>query len=134
MSEIYLVMCRNPAGKINCIAVPKGTPGLTFGAKEKKMGWRSQPTRQVFFDNVRVPASHRIGEEGHGFRIAMAGLDGGRLSIAACSIGAAQTCLEIALEHCKSTGRSTGDDVQQSQMFRLADMAGKISQARVLLR
>src|SRR5215470_13848682 len=90
VSDIYVVMARTggegPRG-ISCIVVEKGTPGLSFGAQEKKLGWKSQPTAMVLFDDCRVPAENRIGEEGQGFRIAMAGLDGGRLNIAACSIG-----------------------------------------------
>lgn len=99
MSSVYLVMCRTAPTAISCIAVPLGTPGLSFGSNEKKMGWRSQPTRQVRFEDVRVPVTNRIGKEGEGFRIAMGGLDGGRLNIAACSIGAATTCLDIAVKH-----------------------------------
>lgn len=128
MSDIYLVMCRTSQERISCLAVTKDSKGLSFGMNEKKMGWRSQPTRQVFFDNVRVPVSQRIGDEGQGFRIAMAGLDGGRLSIAACSIGGAQACLDMALAHCRQ------HEADQMTLFRLVDMAGKIMQSRQLLR
>jgi alkylation response protein AidB-like acyl-CoA dehydrogenase len=92
-----MVTCRTSPKVISCIAVPLNTPGLSFGINEKKMGWRSQPTRQVRFDNVRVPKSHLLGKEGEGFKLAMSGLDGGRLLIGACSLGAADACLEILL-------------------------------------
>jgi alkylation response protein AidB-like acyl-CoA dehydrogenase len=101
-SDIYVVMCRTggegPKG-ISALVVPKDTPGLAFGKQEKKLGWNSQPTAMVIFENARVPAANRLGEEGDGFKIAMMGLDGGRLNISACSIGAARACLEAAREH-----------------------------------
>ncbi|MEO1476320.1 MAG: acyl-CoA dehydrogenase family protein, partial [Pseudomonadota bacterium] len=99
-SDIYVVMARTSddgAKGVSTFIVEKDAPGLSFGANERKMGWNSQPTRQVLFDGCRVPAKNRIGEEGHGFRFAMAGLDGGRLNIAACSIGGAQDALDRAL-------------------------------------
>ena len=89
---------RGRAEGISCIVVEKGTPGLSFGAQEKKLGWKSQPTAMVKFENCRVPVANRIGAEGEGFKIAMAGLDGGRLNIAACSIGGAQFCLDRTVE------------------------------------
>ncbi len=101
-SDIYVVMARTGgegARGISCFVVENGTPGLTFGAQEKKLGWKSQPTAVVDFDNVRVPAENMVGEEGQGFRIAMAGLDGGRLNIAACSLGGAQFCLDRTIGH-----------------------------------
>jgi alkylation response protein AidB-like acyl-CoA dehydrogenase len=105
MSDIYVVMCRtsdHPGPKgISTLIIPKDAKGISFGAQEKKMGWHCQPTRQVLFEDVRVPVTNRIGEEGDGFKFAMAGLDGGRLSIAACSIGAAQACFELALQYVK---------------------------------
>lgn len=95
-SDLYLVMARTggpgPKG-ISCLAVEAGTPGLSFGAQERKMGWNSQPTAAVVFEECRVPVANRIGAEGQGFRMAMAGLDGGRINIASCSLGAAQACL-----------------------------------------
>src|SRR5947199_2902812 len=97
VSDIYVCMVRTGEGGprgISCIVVEKGTPGLSYGAQEKKLGWKSQPTAMVNFENCRVPAANLIGSEGQGFRIAMAGLDGGRLNIAACSIGGAQFCLD----------------------------------------
>jgi alkylation response protein AidB-like acyl-CoA dehydrogenase len=106
MSDIYLVMCRTgaagPSG-ISCLVIPKDARGLSLGGLEKKMGWNCQPTRQITFEDVRIPASNLLGKEGGGFRMAMAGLDGGRLSIGACSLGAAQACLERALAYVKVT-------------------------------
>src|SRR5262249_15499105 len=101
-ADLYVCMVRTGeegANGITCVAVEKGTPGLSFGAQEKKLGWKSQPTAMVMFEDCRVPVANRIGEEGQGFRIAMAGLDGGRLNIAACSIGGAQFCLDRTIEY-----------------------------------
>ncbi|MBV8791671.1 MAG: acyl-CoA dehydrogenase family protein, partial [Pseudolabrys sp.] len=102
VSDIYVVMARTgesgPRG-ISCIVVEKGTPGLSYGAQERKLGWKSQPTAMVSFENCRVPAGNLIGKEGEGFKIAMAGLDGGRLNIAACSIGGAQFCLDRTIAY-----------------------------------
>ena len=100
-SDVYVLMAKTSdagARGVSAFIIPLGTPGLSFGNNEKKMGWNSQPTRQVMLDEVRIPAANRIGEEGHGFKFAMAGLDGGRLNIAACSIGGAQRALDKALE------------------------------------
>ena len=130
MSSIYLVMCRTAPTAISCIAVPLGTPGLSFGNNENKMGWRSQPTRQVRFEDVRVPVLNRIGREGEGFKIAMSGLDGGRLNIAACSIGAATTCLNIAIKHL----REKPGGANQTESFAIADMFGKLHSSRLILR
>ncbi|XP_075728753.1 isobutyryl-CoA dehydrogenase, mitochondrial isoform X3 [Rhipicephalus microplus] len=103
-SEVYVVMCRTggpgPRG-ISTVVVEKGTPGLSFGKKEKKLGWNSQPTRMVIFEDCRVPVSHRLGEEGQGFTIAMEGLNGGRINIASCSMGAAAASIDIVTEHMK---------------------------------
>ena len=99
VSDVYAVMARTGgegAGGISCILVEKDTPGLSFGAKERKMGWNSQPTAQVMFTDCRVPKSNRVGEEGEGFKIAMQGLDGGRVNIAACSLGGARAAMEAA--------------------------------------
>ena len=87
-----------PSG-ISCLVVEKGTPGLTFGKQEKKLGWNSQPTAMVIFENCRVPVANRLGAEGDGFKIAMTGLDGGRINIGACSLGGARACLDLAREH-----------------------------------
>src|SRR5690606_1008018 len=112
----------------------KGTPGLTFGAQEKKLGWKSQPTSMVMFENCRVPASNLIGKEGEGFKIAMAGLDGGRLNIGACSIGGAQFCLDRTVDYMKERkqfGTRLADF--QALQFRIADYATELEAARLLL-
>jgi alkylation response protein AidB-like acyl-CoA dehydrogenase len=119
---------------ISTFVVEGGTPGLSFGANEKKMGWNAQPTRAVIFENCRVPVGNRIGEEGVGFRIAMAGLDGGRLNISACSVGGAQAALDKALGYMrerKAFGKRL--DEFQALQFRLADMAIELEAARTLL-
>lgn len=140
VSDLYVLMCRTDATKksfngISCILVPNLTPGLSFGKNESKMGWKIQPTCQVIFENVRVPKSNIVGKENQGFAIAMSGLDGGRLSIAACSLGAAQRCFEIALEYTKER-KQFGQCLaaNQSVQFKLADMAGKLVSSRVMLR
>ncbi|MBN9063791.1 MAG: acyl-CoA dehydrogenase [Rhizobiales bacterium 65-9] len=137
VSDLYVVMVRTgepgPAG-ISTVVVEKGTPGLSFGAIEKKMGWNAQPTRAVIFENCRVPLANRIGEEGDGFRIAMAGLDGGRLNIAACSIGGAQAALDKSLAYMKER-KAFGKrlDEFQALQFKLADMAIELEAARTFL-
>jgi alkylation response protein AidB-like acyl-CoA dehydrogenase len=138
VSDIYVVMARTggegPRG-ISCIAVEKRTPGLSFGAQEKKLGWKSQPTAMVLFDDCRVPVANLIGEQGQGFRIAMAGLDGGRLNIAACSIGGAQFCLDRTIEHMrerKQFGTRLADF--QALGFRIADYATELEAARLMVR
>ncbi|MBV9752543.1 MAG: acyl-CoA dehydrogenase family protein [Hyphomicrobiales bacterium] len=136
-SDIYVVMARTGAegsAGISTFVVEKDTPGLSFGANERKMGWNAQPTRQVIFENCRVRAESRLGEEGIGFKIAMAGLDGGRLNIAACSIGGAQAALEKALAYMgerKAFGRRLQE--YQALQFRLADMATDLEAARSFL-
>jgi len=109
-------------------------PGVSFGAQEKKLGWNSQPTAQVNFDAVRVPVGNRVGSEGEGFRIAMAGLDGGRLNIGACSLGGAQRCLDEAIGYTKDR-QQFGQAIAEFQntQFMLADMATDLEAARVLL-
>jgi alkylation response protein AidB-like acyl-CoA dehydrogenase len=136
-SDLYLTMVRTGgpgAGGVSALLVPKETPGLSFGANEKKMGWNAQPTRQVIFEEARVPAEALLGEEGQGFRFAMAGLDGGRLNIGACSLGGAQAALDIALRYVqerKAFGQEVGKF--QATQFRLADMATELEAARTLL-
>jgi alkylation response protein AidB-like acyl-CoA dehydrogenase len=136
-SDVYLVMARTggegPSG-ISAFLVPGGTPGLSFGANERKMGWNAQPTRAVMFEDARVPAANRIGAEGMGFRIAMAGLDGGRLNIAACSLGGAQSALDKTLAY-MSNRKAFGQrlDAFQALQFRLADMATQLEASRALL-
>jgi alkylation response protein AidB-like acyl-CoA dehydrogenase len=137
-SSIYIVMARTgesgPRG-ITAIVVPAGTPGLSFGENERKMGWNAQPTRQVVFDNVRVPADHRLGDEGGGFVIAMKGLNGGRLNMAACSLGGAQWALDRTVEHLRTRTAFGGPLIdQQTLLFQLADMATELEAARCLLR
>lgn len=136
-NEIYVVMVRTgedgPKG-ISTLIVEKDTPGLSFGAQEHKMGWHMQSTRQVIFDNCRVPVENRISEEGKGFSIAMAGLDGGRLNIAACSVGGAQSALDKAQAYMgdrKAFGKTI--DQFQALQFRLADMETELSAARLML-
>ncbi len=138
VSDLYVVFARTGGERargISCIAVEKGAPGLSFGAQEKKLGWKSQPTAMVLFDNCRVPIENRIGEEGQGFRIAMAGLDGGRLNIAACSIGGAQFCLDRTIAYMrerKQFGARLADF--QALAFRVADYATELEAARLLVR
>jgi alkylation response protein AidB-like acyl-CoA dehydrogenase len=136
-NEIYVVMVRTgqdgPKG-ISCLVIEKGMEGVSFGANEKKLGWRSQPTAQVNFDGVRVPVENLVGAEGQGFSIAMAGLDGGRLNIGACSLGGAQRALDEAQKY-TSERRQFGTriiDFQNTQ-FGLADMATDLEAARALL-
>jgi alkylation response protein AidB-like acyl-CoA dehydrogenase len=138
VSDIYVCMVRTGAAGakgISCIVVEKGTKGLSFGAPEKKLGWKSQPTAMVVFENCRVPAENLIGQEGQGFKIAMAGLDGGRLNIAACSIGGAQFCLDRTIDYMrerKQFGSRLSDF--QALRFRVADYATELEAARLLLR
>ncbi len=137
-SDGYIVMCRTgdagPKG-ISAIIVDDGADGLSFGGLEDKMGWRAQPTRQVQFDDCRVPAGNLLGEEGRGFSYAMAGLDGGRLNIAACSLGAAQAGLDQTIAYMKERkafGKPIADF--QALQFRLADMEIELQASRVFLR
>ncbi|QRE74525.1 isobutyryl-CoA dehydrogenase [Methylobacterium aquaticum] len=136
-ADLYVTMVRTgeagPKG-ISTLVVPADAAGLSFGPNERKMGWNAQPTRQVIFDGCRVPVENRLGEEGIGFRIAMAGLDGGRLNIGACSLGGAQAALDKSLAYMaerKAFGKRL-DDFQALQ-FRLADMATELEAARALL-
>ena len=136
-SGIYVVMARtgeNGARGVSTLVVEGDTPGLSFGANERKMGWNAQPTRAVIFENARVPVANRIGEEGIGFKIAMAGLDGGRLNIAACSLGGAQSALDKSLAYMKER-RAFGQrlDEFQALQFRIADMAIELEAARTFL-
>jgi alkylation response protein AidB-like acyl-CoA dehydrogenase len=135
--DIYVVMARSgvegPSG-ISTFIVPGNTPGISLGANERKMGWNAQPTRAVVFQDVRVPAANRLGEEGVGFKIAMAGLDGGRLNIAACSLGGAQSALDktlLYMKERKAFGRRL--DEFQALQFRLADMATELEASRTFL-
>ncbi|TAD88886.1 MAG: acyl-CoA dehydrogenase [Alphaproteobacteria bacterium] len=136
-SDLYLVMARTGeagARGITCLAVEKDTPGLSFGKPEVKLGWNSQPTAMVMLDDAVVPVANRIGAEGQGFKIAMAGLDGGRLNIGACSLGGARAALERALDHVRQR-RAFGKPLAEFQalQFRLADMATELEAARLML-
>jgi len=137
-SDIYVVMARTGgagAGGVSAFVVEADAPGLSFGARERKMGWNAQPTAQVNFDGVRVPASNRIGGEGEGFRFAMMGLDGGRLNIASCSLGGAGLALDTAqayLAERRQFGRPLRDF--QALQFKLADMATELEAARLMVR
>ncbi|MFB0872749.1 MULTISPECIES: acyl-CoA dehydrogenase family protein [unclassified Sphingobium] len=136
-NEIYVVMVRTgedgPKG-ISCLVIEKDMPGVSFGAQERKLGWHSQPTAQVSFDGVRVPVENLVGGEGEGFRIAMMGLDGGRLNIGACSLGGAQRCIDEAVAYTKDRkqfGQAIADF--QNTQFTLADMQTELEAARTLL-
>ena len=136
-NEVYVTMVRTgeagPKG-ISCLVIEKDMPGVSFGAQEKKLGWHSQPTAQLILEDARVPAENLVGAEGEGFRIAMMGLDGGRLNIGACSLGGAQRCLDEAVAYTKERqqfGRPIADF--QNTQFMLADMETELQAARVLL-
>ena len=136
-NELYVTMVRTgddgPKG-ISCLVIEKDTPGVSFGAPERKLGWHAQPTAALILEDVRVPAENRVGEEGEGFRFAMAGLDGGRLNIGACSLGGAQRCLDEAVRYVKER-KQFGKPIAEFQntQFTLADMATRLEAARVLL-
>ena len=136
-SDLYVVMVRTgepgPKG-ISCLVVENGTPGLSFGKQEKKLGWHSQPTAMVIFEDCRVPVANRIGAEGEGFRIAMKGLDGGRINIGACSLGAASASLGVAREHLlvrEQFGKKLAEF--QALQFKIADMATELDAARLMV-
>ncbi|MGH7112426.1 MAG: acyl-CoA dehydrogenase family protein [Stellaceae bacterium] len=136
-SDVYVTMVRTggsgPQG-ISCLVTENGAKGLSFGKKEKKLGWHSQPTAMVIFEDCLVPAANRLGAEGDGFKIAMMGLDGGRLNIAACSLGGARACLEAARAHLlerRQFGRPLAEF--QALQFKIADMATGLDAARLLL-
>eukprot|EP00670_Eutreptiella_braarudii_P004322 CAMPEP_0174292892 /NCGR_PEP_ID=MMETSP0809-20121228/36802_1 /TAXON_ID=73025 ORGANISM="Eutreptiella gymnastica-like, Strain CCMP1594" /NCGR_SAMPLE_ID=MMETSP0809 /ASSEMBLY_ACC=CAM_ASM_000658 /LENGTH=400 /DNA_ID=CAMNT_0015393261 /DNA_START=28 /DNA_END=1230 /DNA_ORIENTATION=- len=137
-TDVYAVMVRTgepgPKG-ISCVLIPKDTEGLSFGKNERKMGWNNQPTKQVIFENVRVPISNRLREEGFGFKIAMKGLDGGRINIASCSLGAGQRCLEIAQQYVGDRTQFGAPLAQLQQVqFSIAEMALKVHTSRLLIR
>ncbi|MEL7176251.1 MAG: acyl-CoA dehydrogenase family protein [Pseudomonadota bacterium] len=137
-SDAYIVMCRTgedgPKG-VSAVVVEDGAAGLSFGGLEDKMGWRAQPTRQVQLDGCKIPSDQLLGEEGFGFQYAMAGLDGGRLNIAACSLGAAQQALDLTVAY-MGERQAFGKPIDQFQalQFRLADMEINLSAARTFLR
>ena len=136
-TDLYLVMARTSDGGasgVSAFLVEKGTPGLSFGANERKMGWNAQPTRQVILEGVRVGADAMVGKEGEGFKIAMAGLDGGRLNIGACSLGGGEAALTKAIAYMnerKAFGRRIADF--QALQFRVADIATSLETARTML-
>jgi len=136
-SDIYAVMARTGGpgpGGISCILVEKGAPGLSFGRKEKKLGWNSQPTASVIFESCRVPVANRLGAEGDGFKIAMMGLDGGRVNIGSCSLGGGRAAYEAARRHLlerRQFGRVLAEF--QALQFRIADMATELEAARLMV-
>jgi alkylation response protein AidB-like acyl-CoA dehydrogenase len=136
-SDVYVCMVRTGEqgpGGISCIVVEKGMPGLSFGKQERKLGWNSQPTAAVIFDNCRVPADNLVGREGDGFKIAMKALDGGRINIAACSLGGARACIEASKAHL-SVRKQFGKPLAEFQalQFRIADMATEYEAARLMV-
>ncbi|MCE7795710.1 acyl-CoA dehydrogenase family protein [Sphingobium sufflavum] len=137
VNDVYVVMVRTgddgPRG-ISALVIEKGWEGVSFGAPEKKLGWNASPTAQVILDNVKVPVANRLGKEGDGFKFAMAGLDGGRVNIGACSLGGAQRCLDEAVGYVKDRSQfgKTLAEFQNTQ-FTLADMATDLEAARALL-
>ena len=139
-TDVLVLMARTGAADsgargISAFAVPADAPGISYGKNETKLGWNSQPTRTIAFDNVRVPAAYRLGAEGEGFKIAMRGLDGGRINIAACSLGAAQTALDHAQAYVQER-RQFGQPIAafQALQFKLADMATELVAARQMVR
>ncbi len=142
-TDVLVLMARSSAAGdaqsgasgISAFAVPADTPGISYGKKEQKMGWNSQPTRTISFDNVRIPADHLLGREGEGFKIAMKGLDGGRINIATCSVGAAQGALNAAQQYMQDR-KQFGKPIAsfQALQFKLADMATELVAARQMVR
>ncbi|MBI3100108.1 MAG: acyl-CoA dehydrogenase family protein [Burkholderiales bacterium] len=139
-TDVLVLMARtgdahSGAAGISAFAVPADLPGIHYGKKEEKMGWNSQPTRQISFDNVRIPANHLLGREGEGFKIAMKGLDGGRINIATCSVGAAQGALGHAQQYMQDR-KQFGKPIAsfQALQFKLADMATELVAARQMVR
>ena len=137
-TDMLVLMARTGdagAAGVSAFAVPADTPGISYGKKEHKMGWNSQPTRTISFDNVQIPADHLLGREGEGFKIAMKGLDGGRINIATCSVGAAQGALKQAqgyMQERKQFGKAIASF--QALQFKLADMATELVAARQMVR
>ncbi|XP_034025007.1 isobutyryl-CoA dehydrogenase, mitochondrial [Thalassophryne amazonica] len=137
-ADVYVVMCRT-GGKgakgVSCVLVEKGSPGLSFGKKERKVGWNSQPTRALIFEDCEVPVANLLGEDGQGFNIAMKGLNGGRINIASCSLGAAHACVQLARDHLL-VRKQFGEPLANNQFlqFKLAEMATKLVASRLLVR
>ena len=136
-SDVYICMARTGlagAHGISCFVIEKGTPGLSFGKKEEKLGWRNQPTTMVFFENCRIPATNLIGPENEGFKIALSALNGGRINIAACALGGAQTCLNAARNYMlerKQFGKKLAEF--EGLQFKIADMATDLAAARLMV-
>lgn len=136
-SDIYLVMARTSddgARGVSAFVIEKDTPGLSFGAIEKKMGWNAQPTAQVIMEDCRIPGENRVGAEGDGFKFAMSGLDGGRINIGCCSLGGAQAALDAAIDYTKDRkqfGKAISDF--QNTQFKLADMATELEASRMMI-
>jgi alkylation response protein AidB-like acyl-CoA dehydrogenase len=136
-SDVFAVMCRTGgegANGVSCLLVEKGTKGLSFGKQEKKMGWNSQHTSTVNFDNCEIPIDNIVGNEGDGFKIAMKGLDGGRINIAACSLGGARAALEASIMY-SAERKQFGKSIDQFQVtqFKLADMATELEASRLMV-
>jgi len=134
-SDIFIVMCKTDSKSISAIVVEKGSKGLSFGKLEEKMGWNSQPTSMVIFEDCRVPQSNLLGKEGEGFKFAMKGLDGGRINIASCSLGGAAFCLQAAQDYIK-TRKQFGKTLSEFQhlQFKIADMSTDLVSSRLMVR
>lgn len=134
-SDLYLIMCRTGEKEISCIAVQGDTPGLSLGKNEEKMGWNVQPTQMVILENCKVPKKNIIGKPGQGFKIAMSGLDGGRINIASCSLGGAAFALDATIQYTKSRkafGKAIADF--QNTQFKIAEMATILQASRLITR
>lgn len=134
-SKYYMIMCKTGEKETSCLLLEKGMEGLNFGKSEDKLGWNNQPTRMVLMEDVKVPKANLIGKQGQGFSIALAGLDGGRLNIASCSIGGAAKCLEVAKEY-TSSRKQFGKPISafQHTQFKLANMATELEASRLMVR
>ena len=134
-SDLYLVMCKTGEKEVSCLVLEKGMPGLSFGANEHKLGWNVQPTRVVSFDDVKVPKENLLGKRGQGFKIALQGLDGGRLNIASCSLGGAAACIESTTQYVKQR-KQFGQPISNNQhlQFKLAQMATDLEASRLMVR
>ncbi|CAD8181419.1 unnamed protein product [Paramecium octaurelia] len=135
VSDVYLLMCKTSEKDVSCILVEKGTPGLSFGKLEDKMGWNASPTAMVLFDNVRVPQSNLLGKEGNGFKMAMSALDGGRINIASCSLGGASFAFDLAKDYLHDR-KQFGQPLAafQGLQFKFADMATNLVTSRLIVR
>ena len=134
-SDVYIVMCKTGEKEVSCLMVEDGSPGLSFGANEYKLGWNVQPTRVVSFDDVKVPKTNLLGQQGKGFKIALSGLDGGRLNIASCSLGGAAACITSTTDYIKQR-KQFGAPIANNQhiQFKLAQMATDLEASRLMVR